>query len=174
MKLIANIVGICAVVIFVFSYQQKTRKGIVVCNAVSRAFYVIQYILLFAFEGAVLDIIGIIASVIAQQKDSKIIKRHLKMFVIGVNFLIIITGILLYKNIFSLLPMFGVLFHTGAFWLTKEKNIRIVSFLGSPFWFIYNLINCAYGSAIGDMFTMISIIIAMLRYDFKKFKNKSI
>ena len=78
MKYAANAVGVLAVVIFVLSYQQKTRRGIVVCNVISRALYVLQYILLFAFEGAVLDIIGIIASVLAQNKDKPFIKKHLK------------------------------------------------------------------------------------------------
>ncbi|MBR7132361.1 MAG: YgjV family protein [Clostridia bacterium] len=173
MKYIANAVGILAVIIFVLSYQQKTRRGIVLCNILSRGLYVVQYILLFAFEGAVLDIIGMLASVLAQQKNSAFIKRHLKAVMISVNLLIIAAGILLYKNIFSLLPMFGVLFHTGAFWLDNEKHIRRVSFIGSPFWLVYNLISHAYGSAIGDILTMASIGLAILRYDFKRKNDQS-
>ncbi len=130
--------------------------------------YVVQYLLLFAFEGAVLDIVGVVASVLAQRKDTPFIKRHLKAVIIGVNLIIIIAGILLYKNIFSLLPMFGVLLHTGAFWLTNEKHIRRISFLGSPFWLVYNLISGAYGSSIGDVLTLVSIAVAMFRYDFKR------
>lgn len=168
LELIANIVGVFAVVTFVLSYQQKTRKGIVICNAISRALYVVQYLLLFAFEGAVLDVLGIVASVMAQKKDTPFIKKHLKAVVIAVNLSIVIAGLLLYKNPFSLLPMIGVLFHTGAFWLTKEKNIRVVSFLGSPFWLIYNLYSHAYGSAVGDVMTMASIALAFIRYDLIK------
>ena len=84
------------------------------------------------------------------------------------NLSIVVAGLLLYKNPFSLLPMIGVLFHTGAFWLTKEKNIRVVSFLGSPFWLIYNLYSHAYGSAVGDVMTMVSIALAFIRYDLIK------
>ena len=172
MRIAANIVGVIAVIVFVLSYQQKTRRGIVVCNVISRGLYVLQYLLLFAFEGAVLDILGMIASILAQQKDSPFIKKHLKAVMISVNFVIVAAGILLYKNPFSLLPMFGVLLHTGAFWLTKERNIRIVSFLGSPFWLVYNLYSYAYGSAVGDVMTMVSIVTAMIRYkDFKKTKD---
>jgi len=163
------VIGVAAVATFVLSYQMKTRKGIVICNAISRALYVVQYLLLFAFEGAVLDVLGIVASVLAQKKDSPFIKKHLKIVVISVDLVIVAAGILLYKNVFSLLPMLGVLLHTGAFWLTKEKDIRIVSFLGSPFWLVYNLYSHAYGSAVGDVMTMVSIATAMIRYkDWKK------
>lgn len=165
---VANAVGVAAVAVFVLSYQQKTRRGIVLCNAISRGLYVAQYLLLGAFEGAVLDILGILASVLAQRKDTPFIKKHLKSVVIGVNLLIVIAGLLLYKNVFSLLPMFGVLLHTGAFWLSDERRIRAVSFLGSPFWLVYNLVTHAYGSAVGDLLTMGSIGLAIYRYDIRK------
>lgn len=165
---IANAVGVLAVAIFVLSYQQKTRRGIVLCNTISRALYVVQYLLLGAFEGAVLDVIGILASVLAQRKDTPFIKRYLKAVIIGVNLLIVVAGLALYKNVFSLLPMMGVLLHTGAFWLSDERRIRLVSFLGSPFWLVYNLVTHAYGSAVGDLLTMASIGLAIYRYDIRK------
>ena len=168
MKLIANLVGICAVLLFVLSYQQKKRSGIVICNGISRALYVIQYLLLGAFEGAVLDVVGIVATVLAQTQDRGWVKKYRGAVIVGINTLIVVCGILLYENVFSLLPMFGVLLHTGAFWMKDEKKIRFVSFAGSPFWFVYNLITCAYGSAVGDMMTMVSIALAIYRYDIRK------
>lgn len=168
LEIIANIVGIFAVIMFVLSYQMKKRKGIVLCNVISRVLYVAQYLLLGAFEGAVLDIVGVVASVLAQNKDSKYIKKYQTVVIIGVNVLIVVSGILLYENIFSLLPMFGVLLHTGAFWFSNEKYIRFMSFSGSPFWFAYNLYSGAYGSSIGDVMTMVSIGLAIFRYDILK------
>lgn len=168
---VANAVGVLAVALFVLSYQQKTRKGIVICNAVSRALYVAQYVLLGAFEGAVLDVLGVFASVLAQKKNSGFVKKHLKLVIVVVDFVIVTAGICLYENIYSLLPIAGVLLHTGAFWIDDEKKIRKVSFLGSPFWLVYNLVSRAYGSAVGDVMTMVSIGLAILRYDIKKSNN---
>ncbi len=173
MKYIANAVGICAVITFVLSYQQKKRRNIVLCNAISRTLYVLQYILLGAFEGAVLDVVGIGASIAAQNKDKSFIKKHLTPVIVAVNAVIIISGIVMYENVYSLLPMFGVLFHTGAFWFTKEKHIRLASFLGSPFWLAYNLLSGAYGSAMGDILTMCSIGLSIYRYDIKR-KDKDL
>ena len=168
MILLAQIIGVFAVVTFLLSYQQKERKNIIIWNATSRILYILQYIILGAFEGAVLDILGTVSSVIAQKKDNKFIKKYLMFFIIGINLLILAAGLLLYENIFSLFPVAGVILHTSAFWITDEKIIRRVSFLGSPFWFVYNLVSLAYGSAIGDALTMVSIGMAILRYDIKK------
>ena len=81
---------------------------------------------------------------------------------------IVVAGLFLYENLFSLMPIVGVLLHTGAFWLTDERHIRRLSLAGSPFWFVYNLYSRAYGSAVGDILTMISILVAMARYRRRK------
>ena len=80
-----------------------------------------------------------------------------------------VTLALINNSWLDLLPVLGVLLHTGAFWMTDEKVIRRVSLLGSPFWFAYNFLSRAYGSAVGDLLTIGSIIVAMIKYkDFKK------
>lgn len=168
MVIIGNIIGLAAVAMFVLSYQLKTRKGIILFNAGSRVLYVLQYILLGAFEGAVLDIVALLVSVLAQNKGKGWFSRHPKLTVVGANLFVAGIGLLFYQNLFSLLPIFGVLFETGALWLTKEKQIRLVSFFGAPFWLAYNLIYIAYGSAIGNVMTMVSIGVAIYRYDLNK------
>jgi hypothetical protein len=143
----------------------KRRKGIILLNATSRALYILQYILLGAFDGAALDVSGIVASLLAGKKDAPLIKKHLRLFIIGIDVIIIVSGLIFYRNIFSLFPIVGVLFHTSAFWLEREKNIRLVSLLGSPFWLVFNITSGAYGSAIGDTLSIVSILIAIFRYD---------
>ena len=170
--LIAQVVGLAAVVMFLLSYQQKKRKNFIMFNATSRILYIIQYLLLGAYSGAVLDILGTVSSVLAQNKDKEIIKKRVKLVVIAMNVIILAAGLMLYHNIFDLFPIAGVILHTSAFWITNEKTIRKVSFIGSPFWLVYNLTSQAYGSAIGDILTMVSIATAIYRYDIRKEKTK--
>ena len=122
MKTISFIIGLIAVSFYLLGYQQKKRKSIILFHVTSRVLYIVQYILLSAFEGAVLDVAGTISSVLAQKKDLPFIKKHLKWFILGANLLVIAMGLMLYKNVFSLLPIIGVLLHTSAFWLDDEKN----------------------------------------------------
>ena len=172
MILIAQIIGLFAVATFLLSYQMKKRTNIIVCNSVSRILYVVQYLLLGAFEGAVLDVFGTFSAILAGYKEKSFFKRHFKLIIVSVNILIFASGMLMYENILSLCPLIGVMLHTNALWITDEKIIRRISLMGSPFWLIYNIASLAYGSALGDVLTMCSIIIAMYRYDFKG-KKKS-
>jgi hypothetical protein len=76
MKIIANVIGIIAVAFYLLSYQQKTRNKIIVFNLTSRILYILQYVLLGAFSGAVLDILGSVSSILAKKKDSRFIKKY--------------------------------------------------------------------------------------------------
>ncbi len=165
MKEIAFVVGIVAVCLYLLGYLQKKRNSIIILNLSSRILYIVQYILLGAFEGAALDVCGSASSVLAQRKNTPFIKKHFLWFFIGVNLVIIAIGMMLYVNFFSILPILGVLLHTSAFWMDDERMIRIVSLLGSPFWLVYNFVSGAYGSCIGDILSMVSIGVAMFRYD---------
>ena len=172
MMIAAQGVGILAVITFLFSYQLKKRKHIILVNGLSSVLYVLQYMMLGAFGGAALDILSTIATFTAQHKEKKWIAKHLKTVIIALNLSMIVAGLTLYQNIFSLCPILGAIFQTGAFWISEERKIRLVSFLGAPFWFIYNITSCAYGSAIGSVLCMISIGTAICRYDIlPKYKN---
>ena len=168
MKILSIIVGALAVIFFLGSYQLKTRKNIIFCNILSRVLYILQYLLLGEVIGAVMDISAVPSSMIAVKKDLPIVKKYKIPIIVLVNLLIFCLGLAFYKNIFSLFPIFGVLFETVALWFTKERTVRIVSLLGAPFWLSYNLICGAYASAVGNILTMISILLALYRYRTKR------
>lgn len=169
---IANAVGAVAAVIFVLSYQQKTRKWIVLLGAISRILFVVQYVMLGAFEGAVLDVIGALAGVLAERKENRFIKKVLPFIIVAIHLTILGVGIWLYVDIFSIFVIAATSLHVAALWFSKEKTIRRLSLAGSPCWLVYNIASKAYPSAASDSFVIISIIVAMFRYDFKKGKKE--
>ena len=166
-NIIPQIVGLAAVATFLLSYQQKKRRNIILMNVLSRFLYILQYLLLGAFSGMALDVLGALSSVVAGKKDRPFVAKHLKLIIILLNGSMIAAGVtlcIINKSLLDLLPIAGVLLHTGAFWISDERIIRRVSLLGSPFWFIYNFASRAYGSAIGDLLSMVSIVTAMIKF----------
>lgn len=172
---ISFIIGLAAVAMFLLSYQQKTRGRIIVFNATSRVLYIIQYFLLGAFAGAVLDILGTVSSVVANQKNKGFVKKHTVLTFTAVNLAIVTAGVITmiftqdYMGVFSII---GVMLHTIAFWIDDEKKIRLVSLAGSPFWLVYNFMSKAYGSVVGDLLSIVSILVAIFRYDVLPKKKK--
>lgn len=165
MYTLGQIVGILGVATYVLSYQLKKRNNIVLVNIISNVLYVLQYILLGAFEGAAIDCLSSFSSIAAYNKDKKFISKHVKLVVIIINLAIFISGIALYKNIFSLCSIAGAILQTSAYWISNEKILRIVSFSGTPFWLVYNFTSRAYGSSVGTVLSMASIGLSIYRYD---------
>ncbi|MBE7044263.1 MAG: YgjV family protein [Ruminococcaceae bacterium] len=164
----AFLLGILAVITFLLSFQLKSRRNILIVNLTSRFLYILQYLVLGAFEGAVLDFMGFLSSFVARYKEKPFFARHF-IWIIGIiNLCLVAVGLVLYENIFSLFAIFGIVFEVTALWLTREKNIRILSLVAAPFWLVYNFVNGAYGSVIGNVLVIVSILIAMFRLDFKK------
>ncbi|MBR5280512.1 MAG: YgjV family protein [Clostridia bacterium] len=165
--LVPQIIGFLAVATFLLSYQQKKRKQIILLNVTSRVLYILQYVLLGAYAGAVLDILGAFSSVLAGKKHTPFMRKYLRIILPAVTAVMVAAGVtiaILNRSYLDLFSLVGVLLHTSAFWMDRERAIRVVSLLGSPFWFVYNLMSRAYGSALGDILTMGSILIAMFRY----------
>ena len=171
MKTAALITGLAAVFFFLLSFQFPKRKAIIACNVVSRVLYILQYLLLFAFEGAAMDISAIPSSVLAARKHTPFVQAHKTAIIAGVNLFVIVVGILVWQDWLSWVPVVGVLLETNALWMSREKNIRWLSLAALPFWMFYNLRCGAYGAVLGNVLASGSTISAMVRYDFPG-KNK--
>ena len=168
MKYASLVAGILGVALYLLCFQLKNAKRIIACKLLSSVLYVLQYVLLSAFVGAAMDASAVLTSAVAYQKDKPIIKKFKIPILIVLHSVILTIGILLYETPFSLLPIVGLLFESAAGWMKTEKMIRIVSLFAIPFWLVYNIISGAYGSAVGSVLALISVVYALIRYSSKK------
>ena len=166
------IVGLAAVFFFLLSYQFPKRRAIITCNVISRVLYILQYLLLFAFEGAAMDISAIPSSVLAARKHTPFVQKNKGIIILSVNAFVIVIGLLVWQDWLSWVPVVGVILETNALWMSREKWIRLFSLAALPFWLFYNLRCGAYGAALGNVLVIFSIVSAMLRYDIPR-KNKA-
>lgn len=173
MRTASLIAGISAVALYLLCFQLKSARKIIACKLISSVLYVLQYVLLSAFVGAAMDASAVVTSYLALKKDAPFIKKYKAPILVLLHAGIIAVGLMLYENLFSLLPIAGVLFESAAGWMKTEKMIRIVSLFAVPCWLVYNFISGAYGSAVGSILALISIISALMRYSSKKDSESS-
>ena len=165
--IVAQVIGVLAVVLYLVSFQLKKRKQIVLATCTSNSLYVLQYLLLGAFSGAILDILSTISSFFAGKKRAPWLQRYAKLVACTIFALIFVAGLtisILQRDWIELLPIAGALLQTGCLWFDDEQTIRKFGLAGAPFWLIYNYISQAYGAAIGSLLTIISTVIAIVRY----------
>ena len=168
MKTASLITGLLGVGLYLLCFQLKSAKKILACKLLSSVLYVLQYLLLFAFVGAAMDTASVVTSTFAYKKDTNFVRKYKIPILIFLHAGILTIGFLLYANVFSLFAIFGVLFESVASWMRKEKMIRIISIFSVLSWLVYNIVSGAYGSAVGSVLALVSIISALIRYRSKK------
>ena len=179
---IGQFIGFIGLAVNALSYQQKTQKAIVLHQLACSVLFAIHFFMLGAYVGCLLNFIGIFRAFIFSNKDKVWAQSKAWLYLIIAAFaaagIVTLDGDL---NIFtwnvsftsistyiSVLPIIGMTFTTVAFWVTNPATVRRLSFPNSPCWLIYNLYNHSWAGAVTEMIVMTSIIIAMIRYDFKK------
>lgn len=169
--IISQIIGLAAVGLYLLSYQLKKRKQIVWTTFFSNVLYVLQYILLGAFSGAVMDTLCTLGSFFAGKKHSPELRPYIKWIAVINLVVIAVAGVsiaVVQRDIVELLPVVGTLFQTGGLWCENEQTIRKFGLCSVPFWLVYNYITQAYGAALGSVFVMVSAVTAMMRYRKKR------
>ena len=167
MLIISQIIGIAAVALYLLSYQLKKRRQIVWATCISNALYVLQYILLGAFSGAVLDFLSTVSSFLAAKKNEALFRRYAGWLAFSNLLIIAVAGAataVLQRDWIELIPVAGALLQTGGLWCDNEQTIRKFGLCSAPFWLVYNYISQSYAAALGSVIAIVSVIIAMVRY----------
>ena len=84
----------------------------------------------------------------------------------------IVVGIFTYQNWISLLMIAAVALNTVSFSFTKPKLVRTTILISSPLLLVYNILTGSIGGGINELFTGISSVVGIIRYDIKK-KDKT-
>lgn len=165
--IISQTISAVATLFLLLSFQQKTHKRIVLMQAFSGLLFGIQYMMLGAYEGMICNYIGAVRSVIYSFRGkSKITDSIICPIVFAVIFAI--SGIITYKNIFSLLPIIAMAVSSFVLWLPKTQQLRALTIPTSAMWLIYNAVSHSYVAVLTEVLNLISIIIGLIRFRNKK------
>ncbi len=169
--IISQIIGLLAVALYLLSFQLKKRRQIVWATCISNGLYVLQYLLLGAFSGALMDFLSTVSSFFAGKKNAPWFRRYVR-WIAALNFTVIaVAGLILsaaQKDPTELIAVVGALLQTGGLWFEDEQTIRKFGLASAPFWLVYNFISQAYGASLGSVLAICSGVIALIRYNKKK------
>jgi hypothetical protein len=120
--------------------------------------------MLSAYTGMAMDLLALFSSVLARKRNLPFIYKYRRAIIIGLDVLMIVVGLLLYENPFSLFAIVAVIIETSALWCTDENTIRKITLVSAPLWLTYNIAFSAYGSAVGSVLNIILLTTAIIRY----------
>lgn len=173
-ELFIRAMGIIGFVLGVAAFQSNKHKGIVIAKLGSEAAFTIQYYLLDAPTGAIMNLVGVVRNFIFYKLVEKGKSTKAAMWIFcGVY---VLSAIITWEGPESLLPLVGKLCSTVAYSMKNTRFIRCINIPTLSMWIIYNITCSAWEALATDAISLISVLIAIGRFDvvpyFKKKKSK--
>ena len=176
MDLIAQAIGLAAMAFNILSYQQKTRGKVIAFQLVGSVLFSINFFLLGAIAGALLNVISAIRAIVFLKKDALRADHPLWLAGFVISFLAsyALTFTVFGKDVTTLnlivefLPVIGMTATTWSFRLKDASAIRKFGLISSPSWLVYNIASFSIGAIICEVLSLSSILIGMRRLDSKK------
>ena len=134
------------------------------------ALFGLQYFLLGAYTGLALDIVGVLRDIVYYNKGKKWASSN--WWTVFWVLVMLVVGIFTYQNWISLLMTAAMALNTVSFSFTKPKLVRTTILISSPLLLVYNILTGSIGGVINELFTEISSVVGIIRYDIKK-KDKT-
>lgn len=122
MKIVAQILGLLAIISYAISPHAKTKRRVLVFHLISSILYALQYFLLNAFSAVITNTVGAAKCYIFylyEKKEKEIPKSLFWIFML----IILALGIFTYNNIYSLIPILASVLSLYSVW---QDNLVIL------------------------------------------------
>jgi len=174
-EIIAQAIGIVAMVFNILSYQGKKQKTVITLQLFGGLLFAVNFWMIGAKVGGILNVIAVIRALIFLFKDK--LKADSVFWLIGFILSYIVVYILTFTTfgteltpwtlIRELLPVIGMTALSVGFRLKDAANIRKCGLVSSPAWLLYNIAVGSWGAIICETLTLVSIFVGMFRHDKK-------
>ena len=167
--IIAQIIGIFALIVLMLSFQKNEKKILLKYQIFSSFLYALQYVCLGAYTGCLMNLTCMARNIIFNKYNNKKIPLYWLFFIIT---LMIGFSLITYMGVISLLPMFATILYSIAIWYGNLKLIRSTEVISCSLFIIYNIKVLAITGLITTVIELVATLIAIYRFDIKENKKK--
>jgi len=139
------------------SFQFKDRKKIVACLLVSCTLISIHFMLLDHWTAASL---GVIAAIRFTTSIFSTSKKLMGLFLVAT----IISSILTYEGVLSILSCAGGIFGTIASFCKEDKRLRQLMLIGTSLWTVHNFLAGSPGAVLMEIIFISSNLVGYFRF----------
>lgn len=172
--IIIQLIGGLGILASIISFQCKKHSSIIFFRTLNEFIFAIQYFLLGAYTGTAVSVIGCVRNIIFTKRVSQGKKTTLPVIIFSLLF--IIFGIVTWQGKKSILIIVAKVLSTMAYGNKNTTVVRGVIFITSISWLIYNSVVFSIAGVLCEAFTIVSLIIGIIRLDiipyFKKLNAK--
>lgn len=164
--MIAQVFGIGAMISLFLIYQQKSRKGILICKLSADVFWIAHYFCLGAVAGMIPNFVGVFRETVFLNRKTKRWASSPVWVAVFILFNFSL-GIAWFKNWYDMIPIIASSFVTVSLWIDSPNLTKSISLPVSASFLTYDVF---VGSYIGILNESISIL-SILLYFFKTYRE---
>lgn len=181
MEIFIQAISIVAMAVAILSFQQRSQKKIVLFQLCSGTLFCIHFFLLHATAGWMLNLVHVLRSVVFSQCDKHAWARHKAWIVVFIlaSVAVCVPSFFSPETVSSpvrfmaeFFPIVGMVATTVAYREKNASRVRFFALISSPLWLNYNILHFSVGGILTEVFSLVSISLAMLRLDRAAAKSK--
>ena len=152
----AQILGLIGSLLAFTAVQTGSRRKIIGLQLVCCVLWVVQYVLLGAWTGVLINLLGLARGVVCAYNDRPWARSRLWL------------ALLTWDGPYCLLLGAAMMLTTAALWTRNMRLTRLLFLLNSPPVFAYNLIAGSYTGAAIEVAAFCSFALAVWRFDLRR------
>ena len=169
-EIIAQILGVFAIILGFLSYQTKSSKSVLALQSLTTVTFTVHYLLLGAYSGMVMNAVGIIRNFFYYNSEKKFFswKGWSIIFAIVSGTL----GVLAWEAWYSVFVVAGIVINTVCMSFGYLQLLRKSILVSSPMTLLYNVLMLSVGGAINEFSAIVASVIGIIRYNRSKAKEE--
>ena len=156
-------IGFLGIACSILAFQYKQYRPLVALRAATELFFGIQYILLGAYSGAAMDFLGCFRNWVFLDCDKK--GKSLRPWRILFSVIFVGATLLTWAGPKSILSAVAKVASTIGYGSSNPRLIRLIVLCSSTCWLIYNSLVFSLAGVLGEIITLTSVIIGIIRFD---------
>ena len=178
-EITAQTFGILGMICNILVFQQKTHKRVLVWQFFAALVFAVNYFMLGAVVGGMLNTIGALRSVVFFFKEKTKANSifWLVFFICAFSisyplaFMTFGKEPTLINFIIEILPVVAMIIATISLRLGSANAVRKLGLISSPMWLTYNCFSGSIGAITSEILNLISIVVGIIRFDIMRKKN---
>ena len=162
-QILTQIIGYVGVLFVVIAFQCKKHKHVIVLKTTNELIFALQYLLLGAYTGVAMNLIGSLRNFIfvAQVEKGKSTRAAQVVF----SLFFIAFGIATWQGPISVAVIAAKIVTTVAYGIKNTRVIRFLTLPTSICWLFYNVVAGSSAGVLCEAFTSLSIVTAIIRIE---------
>lgn len=158
--LISQIAGFTAFIMSLIAYHRKEKNKVFETMIIANILDIIHYFLLNAYSGCVTKVIALIRNsiIVLKEKNNKFNNKFVLLILLIVY---LISGILTFQNIYSVLPIFAAMIYLYFVWDGDELKVKKCAFYCYFLWLTYNICVFSISGITSNVVSIVSTFIAV-------------